>query len=255
MLVVKVGGRVQGDPMLAKALAAAWTAEPGNLCIVHGGGDEISRIQERMGLVPKMISGRRVTTADDLAIVRMVLSGLANKKLVSALVRAGVNAVGVSGEDAGLLSATPRDPETFGFVGNTPEVNPGVLNVLLGDRYLPVISPVSASADVTMCDCLNVNGDDAAAAIAVALGADELLFISDVSAVRTGDGLDLNEIGMNEARLLIENRIADGGMAAKLDAALAALDGGVPIVRIGNVETLRSKRAGTLIRPTAGAGR
>lgn len=255
MRVVKVGGRAQGDDSLVTALVRAWKAAPGNLCVVHGGGDEISDTQKKLGLQPKMQNGRRVTTAEDLTVVRMVLSGLANKRMVSALVREGLSAVGISGEDGGLMCAEPRDAATFGLVGKTPVVRPGILRALLDAGSLPVISPVSACSDSALSDALNVNGDDAAAAIAVAMQADELLFISDVPGVRETSGEPLQTIDADEARDLMERGTAAGGMAAKLESALLALEGGVRTVRIGAIEMLDNANAGTLIRSATGVVR
>ncbi len=255
MLVVKVGGRTQADPSLVAELARVWRQSRSALCVVHGGGDEISETQRRLGLEPKIRNGRRVTTAEDLTVVRMVLSGLANKRIVSALVREGVSAVGISGEDGGLLCAHARDASTLGMVGKTPVVKPEILETLLHARNLPVISPVSGCFDATLSDALNVNGDDAAAAIAVAIGADELIFVSDVAGVRDASGASLRELDTGSARDLISSGTAEGGMAAKIEAALAALDGGVARVRIGSVEMLSDSSAGTLIRSATGVVR
>lgn len=255
MLVIKIGGRAQSDPGLAKELHAAWKKSPGTICIIHGGGDEISETQRRLGLEPKMNNGRRVTTADDLSVVRMVLSGITNKRIVSSLAREGLPAVGISGEDGGLLSADARDAATFGMVGKTPTVNPQILKSLLRDKYLPVISPVSACSDPALSDALNVNGDDAAAAIAASLDAEELLFISDVTAVRDGSGKPVRDLTEETAREMIRAGIAEGGMAAKLDAAITAVAGGVGRVRIGSIEMLGDRSAGTLLRAATGVAR
>lgn len=255
MRIVKVGGRAQSDESLVGALVRAWNSAPGNLCVVHGGGDEISDTQKKLGLQPRMQNGRRVTTAEDLTVVRMVLSGLANKRLVSALVREGLTAVGISGEDGALMCAEPRDAETFGLVGKTPIVKSAILHALLAAGSLPVISPVSACADPSLSDALNVNGDDAAAAIAIAMHADELLFVSDVAGVRESSGASLQEIDTDQARELIERGTAAGGMAAKLESALLAIEGGVATVRIGAIEMLDNPSAGTLIRSATGAVR
>ena len=255
MRMVKVGGRAQGDPSLVGALARAWKASPGALCVVHGGGDEISEMQKKLGLQPKMQNGRRVTTAEDLTVVRMVLSGLANKRLVSALVREGISAIGISGEDGGMMCAEPRDSDSYGLVGKTPQVNPDILRALLQAGSMPVISPVSACADSSLSDALNVNGDDAAAAIAVAMHADELLFISDVAGVREASGSALQTIDADQARELIAQGTAAGGMAAKLESALIAIEGGVTTVRVGSIEMLDDRNAGTLIRSVTGAVR
>jgi acetylglutamate kinase len=202
-----------------------------------------------------MQNGRRVTTAEDLTVVRMVLSGLANKRLVAALVREGISAVGISGEDGGMMCAEPRDAKTYGLVGKTPKVNADILHALLKAGSLPVISPVSACSDISLSDALNVNGDDAAAAIAVAMQADELLFISDVAGVREASGSALQTIDADQARELIAQGTAAGGMAAKLESALIAIEGGVTTVRIGSIEMLDDRNAGTLIRSVTGVVR
>ena len=186
-IVVKLGGRTQSDPALPTALAALWKACDGQLVIVHGGGDQISALQRLRGEEPVFIGGRRVTTEGALELVRMVLSGLANKQLVSALTAIGAPAVGISGEDATLLRAEPIDVETFGFSGTPTQVDTRLIESLLANGFLPVISPVAANSDVTVGGALNVNGDDAAAAIAGALGASELFLMIDVAGVLDAD--------------------------------------------------------------------
>ena len=255
MRIIKVGGRAQSDPTLVSAIASAWNSAPGNLCVVHGGGDEISEVQTRLGLDPKMKNGRRITTADDLFVVRMVLSGVANKRLVASLVREGITAVGISGEDGGMMCAEPRDAASLGLVGKTPAVRPEILRTFLREGILPVISPVSACSDAVLSDSLNVNGDDAAAAIAVALAADELLFVSDVRGVREAAGNTLTELDADHARELMNSGTAAGGMAAKLESALLAIAGGVARVRIGAIDMLKNENAGTLIRSGTGVAR
>ena len=182
-IVVKLGGRTQGDPALPSALAGLWRSSGGCLVIVHGGGDQISALQRMRGEEPLFVGGRRVTTPLVLELVRMVLSGAANKQLVSALTAAGVPAVGISGEDAALLPATPIDESTFGSSGTPGTVDPKLVQHLLSGGYLPVVSPVGTNLADTSHGALNINGDDAAAAIAVALGAKELLLMVDVEGV------------------------------------------------------------------------
>src|SRR6266487_1677429 len=108
--VIKIGGRAQSSPVLTSTIASAWADAPASFCLVHGGGDEISAWQRRFASEPSFVDGRRVTTREDMDVVRMVLSGLVNKRLVSSLVVVGVPAVGISGEDGGIISATPIDP-------------------------------------------------------------------------------------------------------------------------------------------------
>jgi acetylglutamate kinase len=248
-VVVKLGGRTQNDPALPAALAALWTSTGGRVVIVHGGGDQISALQRLRGEEPVFIGGRRVTTDTALELVRMVLSGLANKQLVSSLVTAGAPAVGISGEDAGLLRAAPIDQPTFGWSGTPHAVNPGVVRALLASGYLPVISPVAAREERTLTGAYNVNGDDAAAAIAAALGADELFLMADVPGVLDAQKARVPMLTLDDTRALIASGVAGGGMAAKLDACAAALAGGVARVRIGDLPALTSPAAGTTIRP------
>lgn len=244
--VIKVGGRPQSDPSLAAALAAAHRASPGSVIVVHGGGDEVSTLQRLYGVDARFRGGRRVTSRVDLDIIRMALSGSANKRLVSALVSAGIPALGLSGEDAALLSAQPLDPVQYGFVGTPDTVNVALLRFLMTGEYMPVLSPVSHSADSSLSLLLNVNGDDAAARIAVALNADELLLVSDVVGVMV-HGAALGALVPEEAQRLIDDGTAHGGMAAKLQAALAALEGGVERVRISDIAAIEQLDRGTLL--------
>lgn len=247
VVVVKLGGRTQNDPALPGALAALWRVRAGRVVVVHGGGDQISALQRLRGEEPVFIGGRRVTTDTALDLVRMVLSGLANKQVVSALVAAGAPAVGLSGEDAGMLRATPIDAATFGHSGTPTTVSPSVVHTLLDGGFLPVISPVAARAPGTGAGAYNVNGDDAAAAIAAALGAEELFLMADVPGVLDVDRQRLPRLTLDEARALVASGVAGGGMAAKLDACAMALDGGVARVRIGDLSALTVPDAGTAI--------
>ena len=139
MKVIKLGGRVQSDPALVTTVSDLWRAKPGDVCIVHGGGDEISSLQKSLGKEPKFVNGRRVTTAEDIDLVRMILSGSANKRLVSWLSSAGIPAVGISGEDGGLLTAEPIDVETFGRSGKPVSADP-TLTVSI-EAFEPYLEP------------------------------------------------------------------------------------------------------------------
>lgn len=240
--VLKVGGRPQADPALVPAVLAAWQQAPGRVVLVHGGGDELSALMRAMGREPEFRNGRRVTADADLDLVRMALSGLANKRLVSQL--AAARAVGISGEDAGCLTATLAEAGAMGRVGVPAAADPALLRLLLAAGHLPVVSPVARAAEDG--GAYNVNGDDAAAAVAVALGAEELVLVSDVPAVLDA-GAPIAELPAAGARAMIADGRAAGGMAAKLDAALAAVARGVPRVRIGNLTAIRDASAGTLV--------
>jgi len=246
--VVKIGGRVQGQEALAAVLAAAWRRTPGALVVVHGGGDEVTALQRRLGTEPTFVGGRRVTREEDVELLRMALSGVANKRLVSALVREGVEAVGISGEDAGLLLAEPGDLAALGRVGRVRRVNVRFLWDLLDGGFFPVVSPLAAAHDGS--GALNVNGDDAAAAVAAALDADELLLVADVPGVLVG-GEPAPTLDATSARAAVASGEASGGMAAKLDAALAALAHGVPQVRIGDLAAIDDATRGTVVTTTS----
>lgn len=243
---MKIGGRSQGDPRLAPALAAAAQAGSDAVCVIHGGGDEVSAVQRRLGLEPLFVGGRRVTSTEDLEVVRMVLSGTINKRLVASLLGEGVRAVGISGEDAMLITAHATDATTMGRVGGELTVDPAIVLQLLAGGYVPVISPLARDADDRAGSGLNVNGDDAAAALAVALEADELLLVADVPGVLDGASL-ISSLGVERAGSLIASGIAAGGMAAKLEAAVTALAGGVAIVRIVGLDGIGDLTAGTRI--------
>ena len=247
--IIKVGGRVQQDPMLAGAIAGQWGFGFRPLVIVHGGGDAVTELQKAFGVEARFEGGRRVTSARDIDFLRMALSGLANKQLVASLVSEGVSAVGVSGEDDGLLGASPSDPERMGHVGEVTMVRPELLHTLIRAGRLPVVSPVSRNVTETLGPALNVNGDDAAAVIAIAMEATELLLVSDVPGVLV-DGTVVDTLTANDARQLIADGIAVRGMAAKLEAALVALDGGVTRVRIGALGMLSDPGMGTVLAQT-----
>lgn len=248
--VVKIGGRAQGDSRLPAALAAALAAAAtpptgGFLCVVHGGGDEVTNLQQRLGLHSAFIGGRRVTSVEDLEIVRMVLSGASNKRIVAQLISQGVNAVGISGEDASLFTARITDP-AMGRVGGHVTVNAALIQHLVQGGFVPVISPLARDAADRAGTGLNVNGDDAAAALAAALAADELVLVADVPGVLEA-GAVIPTIDESMAQRLISSGVAAGGMAAKLDAALTALRGGTKVVRISGLDGISDSSAGTRI--------
>jgi acetylglutamate kinase len=222
--------------------------------VVHGGGDEISALQRTLGGEPTFAGGRRVTTAADLDIIRMVLSGVVNKRLVAAFSAAGVPSVGISGEDGALIGAQPLGVAEFGYVGMPAVVNVAVVQALWSAGVLPVISPLGTNLDDPRRGPLNVNGDDAAAAIAVALGADELVLVADVDGVLDESKQLIPSMSVDDGRALIAAGVAAGGMAAKLEAAHAALAGGVATVRIASLAALRDATCGTMVTlTTAGA--
>ena len=135
--VVKIGGRPQSDPALPTMIAETWDAMSGAMVLVHGGGEEVSALQKAMGITAQYVDGKRVTTPQDVDLVRMALSGTANKRLVSSLVREGVRAVGLSGEDASLIAATPVDAVRMGHVGAPQRVDGMPATPTLAELGLP----------------------------------------------------------------------------------------------------------------------
>ena len=248
MKVIKLGGRIQSDPALISGLASMWLKEPGSFCIVHGGGDEISSLQRSLGREPSFVNGRRITTDEDVDLVRMILSGSANKRLVSSLTAAGVVSVGISGEDGALLIAEPIDIERFGRSGKPVSADPHLIRLLLGASFLPVISPVAASSSVAR-DALNVNGDDAAAVIAAALSA-ELWLVADVAGVMDDDRRIIEELDQASVDALVAAGTVNSGMHAKLEAGFTALNAGASKVRITGLEALSGNESGTLLSLT-----
>jgi acetylglutamate kinase len=241
--LVKVGGNEVDDREWVARLAAAVAERKGGVVVVHGGGKEVTELQRALGAEPEWRDGLRVTTPEAIRAVAMVLSGVVNKRLVSALVSAGARAVGISGEDDALISAVPARGGALGRTGEVVKVEPRLLRSLLEQGLVPVISPVSRGPEG---EALNVNADDAAAAVAAALGADRFLLVSNVPGVLR-DGERIEEVKVGEVEGLIEGGVASGGMAPKLRAAARAAGAGVSEVRIGGLELLAGSASGTRI--------
>ncbi len=247
--VIKIGGSVLNEPAWLSKFGelAARSSEP--LVVVHGGGPDVDALCERLGLAVERSSGLRITTPETLDVAGMVLSGRLNKRLVRTLLDAGLDAVGMSGEDGALVVADPAASGRLGRVGENPRVRAELLRGLVEQGLVPVLSPISRGSDG---GALNVNADDAAVAVAGALGASELLFVTDVPAVHDGHR-DRPTLDAAEAAALVASGVARDGMAVKLAAGLRALRSGVTAVRIGPVECLADPAAGTWLGRTAGA--
>jgi len=244
-LVIKIGGGQVDDLHFLEGLVGVIRdMADRRILIVHGGGKEIAIWQERLGLEPRFVEGLRVTDAQSLQVAEMVLSGLVNKRLVARMVAGGVPAVGLSGVDGGLIRVERMSYPAgeLGFVGRVVEVNPASLEVLLEQGLLPVISPISLGLDG---QTYNVNADHAAWAIARAVAAESLVFVSDVPGVLV-EGSTLAHLDADQIEPLIHAEVIRGGMVPKVRSALAALAGGVPTVRITNLDGLRSG-GGTVI--------
>ena len=229
VVVVKVGGLPMTDPARARSLAKdvlllhSVGIRP---VLVHGGGPQIDVQMERQGKSIERIDGLRVTDAEALDIVRMVLVGKINRELVSAVNALEPVAVGVAGEDGRLLEASPIDPR-LGFVGKVGKVRAGLLHALLDDGLVPIVSTVGADVDGQP---YNVNADDAARAIAVAMGAEKLIYLTAAPGL-LADPADPGSLVQRLATSDVRARIADasvtGGMIPKLLACAEAVEGGV----------------------------
>ena len=241
--VVKLGGNDLDRPAWLAACARALVRlDP--VVVVHGGGRAVSALSCRLGLPVEKRDGRRVTTVEVAEVVELVMGGPLNRQVVAALRAAGLDAVGLSGVDGGLLTAQPA-PGGLGHVGEITEVRVALLESFLLAGLTPVIAPMAP--DVSGAGPpLNVNADDAAAAVAGALRAAELLLVSDVPGVEV-DGAVRSALEAGDVETLIELGVAADGMAAKLRAATAALRGGARAVRIGDLRLLDDARAGTRI--------
>jgi len=240
--VVKIGGNELDQPAWVAKCARALKGV-GPAVVVHGGGEAVSTWSRRLGLPVEKRDGLRVTTPEIAQVVEMVLGGPMNRLLVSALRAAGLDAIGLSGVDGGLLTAQPLQNGELGEVGEIVNVRASLLQSLLLAGLTPVVAPVAPSLTAPIRP-LNVNADQAAAAIAAALGAHELLFVSDVPGV-TIDGATQPTLAAGEIAPMIDGGVATGGMAAKLRAAAQALEAGVRAVRIGDLDMLEHATAGT----------
>jgi len=240
--VVKIGGNELDRPTWVADCARALKGV-GPVVVVHGGGQAVSTWSRRLGLPVEKRDGLRVTTPEIAEVVEMVLGGPINRLLVTALRDAGLDAIGISGVDGGLLTARPLGAGELGDVGEVASVRGSLLQSLLLAGLTPVIAPVAPSV-TTPIRPLNVNADQAASAIAAALDAQELLFVSDVPGV-TIDGVTQPTLAAAEIESIIEAGVATGGMAAKLRAAGLALGAGVRAVRIGDLDMFEHATAGT----------
>jgi acetylglutamate kinase len=236
MHVLKIGGNELNEPAFLNGLAktVATAAEP--VVIVHGGGRAIADLQTRLGLETFKVEGLRVTDADSLAVAEMVLSGQANKKIVSALLAVGVDAIGLSGVDRGLLRCQKKIHPTadLGYVGEIVQVRTVVITQLLEQGVTPVVSPISLGLDG---QTYNVNADHAACALAAALNANLLDFVSNVPGVLK-QGQLLPALTPFQVENLIVSGVISDGMVPKVRAALAAVNQGVPRARIVNLAGL-----------------
>lgn len=236
IIVVKYGGSAMVDEELKHQVIQDVTLlklvgfKP---VIVHGGGKEISRWVEKSGMEPVFVNGLRKTDEATMEIVEMVLNKV-NKSLVKLVQELGVNAIGISGKDGGLLKVEKKysNGEDIGFVGEIIEVNPKIIYDMLEKDFLPIICPVGMDDEF---NSYNINADDAACAIARAINAEKLAFLTDIEGVYK-DPSDkstlISELSVSEAKALIGDGYIGGGMLPKLNNCIDAIENGVSRVHI-----------------------
>ena len=236
IIVVKYGGSAMVDENLKKQVIQDCTLlklvgfKP---VIVHGGGKEISRWVEKAGMTPEFINGLRVTDEATMEIAEMVLNRV-NKSLVQMVESLGVHAIGISGKDGKLLEVDKKlsNGQDIGFVGEVKKVNPEILYDLLEKDFLPIICPIGVDDDF---NTYNINADDAACAIAKAIAAEKLAFLTDIEGV-CKDPSDkttlISEMSISEAKKLIEDGFIGGGMLPKLKNCIDAVESGVNRVHL-----------------------
>jgi acetylglutamate kinase len=265
-VVVKFGGHAMGDPALGKAFAEDITLlklSGLNPVVVHGGGPQINAMLDKLGIKSEFAGGMRVTDRKTVEVVEMVLAGSINKEIVQTIIEAGGRAIGLTGKDGAMVTAERlrrkvRDANgnevelDLGFVGEPKTVRPEVLDVLKKSEIIPVLAPVCPGEDG---ETYNVNADTFAGAIAGAVGATRLLFLTDVPGVLDRDKRLIKELTRAQALALIADGTISGGMIPKVETCLEALDRGVEGVVILNgkvphavlLELFTEHGAGTLI--------
>ncbi len=262
VVVVKYGGAAMEDPALATLFAqdvVLMRSVGMRPVVVHGGGPQIGALMQRLGKQPEFRDGLRVTDAETLEIARMVLVGKVNRDIVSSINVHGPLAVGLSGEDAGLLSASARAPE-LGFVGDVVGVNPQIVERLLAEDLIPVVATIGTDPEG---QAYNVNADTAAGAIAAALAAEKLVYLTDVAGLLADVG-DPTSVMATVTIAALEEMIAagslTGGMIPKTRSCVRALQGGVRQAHIldGRVphvlllEVFTREGIGTMVRADTG---
>ena len=257
IVVIKYGGNAMINENLKEQvmedIVLLWLIGV-KVVLVHGGGPEISELMDKLGKKPEFVGGLRVTDKETVDIVQMVLAGKVNKSLVNLLEMKGGKAVGISGMDGRLIEATMKD-EKLGYVGEITNINIDPINDLLEKGYIPVVSTVGCDKQG---NTYNINGDTAAARIAGALQAENLIMMTDVAGIlRDKDDASslITEVTVSGAKKLYEDGIVSGGMIPKVDCCIEAINRGVEkvIIMDGRVshsilmEILTDEGAGTMV--------
>ncbi len=228
-VVIKYGGHAMETPELAALFAAdvvLMRLVGMNPVVVHGGGPQISDLMRRLGKEPEFVDGRRVTDTETVDIVRMALVGKVNREIVAAINRHGPYAVGLSGEDAGLIRVEQRDP-ALGFVGDVTGIDPTIIHRIVNEELIPVIATVGVDDDG---QAYNINADTVAGAIAAALQAEKLVYLTDVAGIYERwpdeDSL-LPQVTTKQLEVLLGGGAISEGMIPKIESCVAALRNGV----------------------------
>ena len=233
-VVVKIGGAALDNPAVLRKCAHAIVELAGDghqVAVIHGGGVELTRTMERLGKKSEFINGLRVTDAETRDMALMVLAGMVNKRLVSAIGAAGKPAIGLCGGDGGTARARKKESNgcDLGYVGEICAVEPRWIQAIWGQGGIPVISSLAVGA---VGEYYNVNADQMAAACAVACQASALIFLTDVAGVKDADGAVIRWLDLSQIATLVETSVVQGGMLPKLEACRHALSKGVGRVRI-----------------------
>lgn len=225
VIVVKIGGSTfdRRDTTIEDIVSLQKQGK--SLVIVHGGGNLVTEWLERLGILTRFVQGERVTDAPTLEVVTAVLAGLVNKEIVAAINCQEGRAVGISGVDGALIQGRMKNRET-GYLGIVVKVNPAPLEVLLSAGFVPVVSPLSLHSFDRPDDApqiININGDPVAGDLAAALGAERLIFLTDVAGVCDQSGKVIPRLSAGEAKALLASGVVSGGMIPKINACLRAL--------------------------------
>ncbi len=239
-IVIKYGGAAQTESHLKQKFArdiALMFLVGIKVVIVHGGGKKINTILEKLQIETEFIEGQRVTSAANMEVVEMVLSGLVNKEITTLLNHNKAKAIGLSGKDASFMRAKAKDSQKFGYTGTITTIDSSVIQKLIDDKFIPVIAPIAAGDDINHPG-YNINADLAASQIAIALKAEKVVFMTDTAGVLDKEKNLLSTLHEHEIASLIENETITGGMIPKVNACLETIAHGVEKAHIidGRVE-------------------
>jgi len=247
IIVVKLGGSTLGNHDTTLEDLVTLQKRGVLSVVVHGGGNTVTDWLSRLDIPTEFVRGLRVTNAETLKVVVAILAGLVNKELVAAIESSGGKAIGLSGIDGGLVETRVKDVD-MGYVGEIVRVNTAPLTAILEAGFIPVIAPLSLQSPPESGEngfMLNVNGDEVAGEVAAAIGAERLVFLTDVAGICYNSGVLIQKLSPKEAKELLDSGVASGGMIPKLEACLHALptvtttriiDGRVPHALIGEIE-------------------